>query len=50
MSESALVAVMDRFINDASFREGILRNSEETLRTSGMPLSEDEMTAILNTD
>jgi hypothetical protein len=50
LTSSAIAAVMDRFINDASFRGGMQRNPEETLHGSGLSLSNDEVAAVLNTD
>jgi hypothetical protein len=50
MTNTALAAVMDRFMNDPTFRDGMVHSPEETLRTSRMALSEEDVAAVLNTD
>ena len=50
MSEQGLAQVMDRYSNDATFRDKIRADPQGAIRSSGIQLNEQEMEAIQSMD
>lgn len=50
MSRENIGKLVDRWINEPSFREELRGNSEEAVRNSGVELEEDEWAALKGFD
>ncbi len=50
MSQSAVEILIDRWMNDPAFREGLRADPEAAVRSTGVELSEDEWTALRSVD
>lgn len=50
MSREAVGKLVDRWMNEPSFREELRANSEEAVRRSGVELDAEEFAALRNMD
>ena len=50
MSREAVESLMDRWVNEPSFRVALRADPEGTVRRSGVELDEEELAALRNTD
>lgn len=50
MNTETLGLLMDKWMNDVSFREEVRRNPESAIERTGVTLSEEDRTALNNID